>query len=150
MISIKAPLSSDDFIKLHSENKHVKPFSKEATEAILANIAELQKEGFDDGSDWEQYFAAADEFTPLELVADHSQGLDEMADDIMTMVQCLSGIPRDLLTRIEDESALSGSELINKLKPELEALDGWGEGVCEVISSLGDAKVLSNGNYIVL
>lgn len=152
MATIKTELTTNEFIKLYGDSQYVRGFSEEAIEAVLIHIEEIQGEGMDEGmdhdNDWTGFFMEAGEHTASSIVSDYSHEIDDLSSEIMDMVQGLESMPAELLERIENEEELASDDLLKELKEQLEALEGWNEGVADIIAESNDITKLDNGDYI--
>ena len=146
MATIKTELTTSEFITLYGESQYVRGFSKDAVEAILTNMEELQDVGSD--NDWTGFFMDAGEHEPETLVSENSDMFDELSSEIMDMVRDLDSLPSELSERIENEEELGSDELLTELKSQLEVLEGWNEGVAELIADAKGIMKLDNGSYI--
>lgn len=146
MATIKTELTTNEFIKLYGDSQYVRSFSPEAIEAILTNIEELNDTESD--NDWTGFFMEAGEHSAKDIVSDFNHEIDNLSSEIMDMAQELESMPAPILERIENEEELSSDDLLKELKGQLETLEGWNEGVADIIADAINITKLDNGKYI--
>ena len=75
---------------------------------------------------------------------------NDISSEIMDMVQEFESIPAELLERIENEDELASDDLLKELRGQLEVLDGWEQGVADLLAEYNGIDKLVNGKYMVL
>lgn len=156
MITIKAELTVDDFIKLHGQKENVCDFSREAVEKILEHINNKQKESGDPSSvSWEECFLYSSEMDALGLIYECKNELSFHADEIVDMARKLdiggNGENTILNDYLHTEDCLiSNKVLLGDLMMDLKRYPVFFQAMAGILSNRLDFIELDSGKFLII
>lgn len=158
MNTVKAQMTTDQFINAFGDHEYVKKFSKEGVSYLLEEMSLFQSEKEklnNEDLEWLDFFQDAEELTPLKLCKSYQHEMQERAYQIICMANIeVDDLSDDVTDRIEkfvelktgdDAAALS---LLNDVMPDLEASAKWIEATSGFFAEAKGFIELPNGSYI--
>lgn len=141
MLTLKSKIEIDNFIAAFGDYAHIKPFSREAIELVLASINNK------DPSSWHEYFIGTSEIDSCQVISHYKYQHSELATPIINIARNLdidpnTEIGKDLASDLDD------TRLLPVISHDLRFNDLFISGMADVIAKHNDLKKLGNGKYL--
>ena len=149
MATINATLTTEQFIKVFGDNEHVRDFSPEAVDFILGHVSDSQHSKVCD-AEWKDFFIDAAEVTSENLVNDYIHEYKDRPEALLELVNYIDDASDELVNKINDNTELSASELLESVRAELEACNDWIRAAANLIADDKGWHELKGGGFVAI